>query len=142
MENIHNQQLALGHPIPTRPSSRQDHASPPPDSPPPFPLSPTPTNDSEPDLSFTPNDPANPRNWPAWRKWSIIVAITLIDLMVSWGASGYSPAEAEMGKIFDVGAEVGTSGLSLYALGLALGPMALAPLSEVCRDSGLEEVFD
>ncbi|EPE30569.1 MFS general substrate transporter [Glarea lozoyensis ATCC 20868] len=130
MEVRHNQQLSLSHPILTRPSSRQDHASPPPDSPPRFPLSPTPTNDSEPELSFASGDPANPRNWPAWRKWSIIIAITLVDLTVSWGASGYSPAETEMEQIFGVGAEVGTLGLSLYVLGLALGPMTLAPLSE------------
>ncbi|EHK98228.1 putative Uncharacterized transporter C36.03c [Glarea lozoyensis 74030] len=52
------------------------------------------------------------------------------NLTVSWGASGYSPAETEMEQIFGVGAEVGTLGLSLYVLGLALGPMTLAPLSE------------
>lgn len=38
----------------------------------------------------------------------------------------------EMEKTFGVSAEVGTLGLSLYVLGLALGPMGLAPLSEVC----------
>lgn len=53
-------------------------------------------------------DPANPRNCPEWRKWSIVAAITLIDLTVSWGASGYSPAEKEMKKIFGVSAEVRT----------------------------------
>ncbi|KAE8448794.1 hypothetical protein EG329_008796 [Mollisiaceae sp. DMI_Dod_QoI] len=36
----------------------------------------------------------------------------------------------EMEKMFGVSAEVGTLGLSLYVLGLALGPMTLAPLSE------------
>lgn len=35
--------------------------------------------------------------------------------------------EEEMG----VSAEVGVLGLSLYVLGLAMGPMTLAPLSEV-----------
>jgi len=61
----------------------------------------------------------------------MVVAITLIDLSVSWAASGYSPAEREMEEFFGVGSEVGTLGLSLYVLGLALGPMTLAPLSEV-----------
>ena len=37
----------------------------------------------------------------------------------------------EMEKIFGVSAEAGTLGLSLYVLRLALGPMTLAPLSEV-----------
>ena len=117
-----------------RPSSRQDHNLPTqqsPDTPPPSGISPSFTNSPEPELKFVPGDPANPRNWPLWRKWSIILAITLIDLTVSWAASGYSPAETEMERIFGVGAEVGTLGLSLYVLGLALGPMTLAPLSEV-----------
>ncbi|KAF8848825.1 hypothetical protein BDZ45DRAFT_718491 [Acephala macrosclerotiorum] len=53
-----------------------------------------------------------------------------MNLTVSWGTSGYSPAEMEMEKIFGVSAEVGTLGLSIYVLGLALGPMTLMPLSE------------
>jgi MFS family permease len=35
-----------------------------------------------------------------------------------------------MEALFGVSAEVGTLGLSLYVLGLAIGPMSLAPLSE------------
>lgn len=81
-------------------------------------------------VAFKEGDPANPRNFPAWRKWSIVSAITLIDLTVSWGASGFSPASADFEKDFDIGGELGTLGLSLYVLGLALGPMTLAPLSE------------
>lgn len=82
--------------------------------------------------SFSPDDPENPQNWSPWHKWRIVLAITLVDLSVSWAASGYSPAEKDMEMIFGVSAEVGTLGLSLYVLGLALGPMTLAPLSEVC----------
>lgn len=90
-------------------------------------ISPT---ESESEPVFEHDDPENPRNWSEWRKWSIVFAITLIDLSVSWGASGYSPAETEMEELFGVSAEVGTLGLSLYVLGLSLGPMSLAPLSE------------
>ncbi|CAJ2505244.1 Uu.00g126380.m01.CDS01 [Anthostomella pinea] len=76
------------------------------------------------------NDPSNPRNWPSWRKWLIVAAITPIDLSVSWGASGFSPAAASFRADFDVSETVATLGLSLYILGLAFGPMTLAPLSE------------
>ncbi|KAJ5037947.1 uncharacterized protein L3040_006823 [Drepanopeziza brunnea f. sp. 'multigermtubi'] len=97
-------------------------------------LSPSPSNTSPSEPShepqFAPGHPSNPRNWPSWRKWSIVFAITLVDLSVSWGASGYAPAEKQMQAEFGVSAEVGTLGLSLYILGLALGPMTLAPLSE------------
>ncbi|KAM0312368.1 hypothetical protein ACHAO8_006370 [Botrytis cinerea] len=81
-------------------------------------------------LTFRPDEPSDPRNFSFWRKWSIVGSITLIDLTVSWGASGYSPAEEKLIQFFNVSSEVGVLGLSLYILGLALGPMTLAPLSE------------
>lgn len=57
--------------------------------------------------------------------------IILIDLSVSFAASGYSPATKNFEMDMGVSSEVGVLGLSLYVLGLALGPMTLAPLSEV-----------
>ena len=80
---------------------------------------------------FPPGSPLNPRNWPSWRKWLIVAAITPTDLSVSWAASGFSPAEGNFADEFGVGEEVARLGLSLYVLGIALGPMFLAPLSEV-----------
>ena len=81
-------------------------------------------------VTFPPGDPTNPRNWPTWRRWSIVIVITLIDLTVSFTASGFSPAAKKFAKDFGVSGEVGTLGLSLCVLGFALGPMTLAPLSE------------
>lgn len=80
-------------------------------------------------LSLRPED--DPRNWPSWKKWLVVASITFVDLTVSWGASGYSPAAGKFAKAFHVSGEVGTLGLSIYVAGLALGPMSLAPLSEV-----------
>ncbi|KAG8529727.1 uncharacterized protein KY384_005208 [Bacidia gigantensis] len=81
-------------------------------------------------VTFPPGDESNPRNWPLWRKWSIVAVIIPIDLTVSWGASGFSPGVEKFEKDFGVGSEIGTLGLSIYVLGLAFGPMTLAPLSE------------
>lgn len=81
-------------------------------------------------ITFLPNDPKDPRNFPIWRKWSIVASITLVDLTVSFGASGHSPATTKLVEDFGVSSELGTLGLSLYVLGLALGPMSLGPLSE------------
>ncbi|XXH01857.1 hypothetical protein Hte_008219 [Hypoxylon texense] len=81
-------------------------------------------------IRFAADDAENPRNWPSWRKWIIVAAITPIDLSVSWGASGFSPASSSFRDEFNVSETVATLGLSLYILGLALGPMSLAPLSE------------
>lgn len=82
-------------------------------------------------VNFPPGDSANPRNWPLWRKWSIIAVIFLVDISVSFAASGFSPATKSFAEDFDVSTEVATLGLSLFILGLAIGPMTLAPLSEV-----------
>ncbi|KAK7518335.1 major facilitator superfamily domain-containing protein [Phyllosticta citriasiana] len=79
---------------------------------------------------FAPDDPEDPRNWPRWKKWLMIGPILLIDLSVSWAASGYSPASHKFAEDMGVSSEVATLGLSLYVLGLAFGPMSLAPLSE------------
>lgn len=79
---------------------------------------------------FAPGDPDNPRNWPSWKKWLTVAVITPIDLSVSWGASGFSPAAASFRADFGISETVAVLGLSLYILGLAFGPMSLAPLSE------------
>lgn len=82
-------------------------------------------------VTFPPGDPEDPRNWSRARKYAIIGSILLVDLTVSWGASGFSPASTKFSKDFHVSTEVATLGLSTYVGGLALGPMTLAPLSEV-----------
>jgi hypothetical protein len=69
-------------------------------------------------VTFGPNDPDDPRNWPKLRKWLMIAAIIPIDLSVSWGASGFSPAAGDFAKDVGVSPHVATLGLSLYVLGL------------------------
>ncbi|KAK0650442.1 Efflux pump FUB11 [Lasiodiplodia hormozganensis] len=81
-------------------------------------------------VHFAPGDPEDPRNWPRWKKWLMIGPILIIDLSVSWGASGFSPASKKFAEDWGLSPEAGTLGLSLYVLGLAFGPMTLAPLSE------------
>lgn len=61
----------------------------------------------------------------------MIGPILIIDLSVSWGASGFSPASKKFADDFGLPSGLGTLGLSAYVLGLAFGPMTLAPLSEV-----------
>ncbi len=90
---------------------------------------------------FPPGSPLNPRNWPPWRKWLLIIAITPIDLSVSWGASGFSPAEGKFAEEFGISDETARLGLSLYVLGIALGPMFMAPLSEVFGRNGICEAY-
>lgn len=81
-------------------------------------------------IAFGPHDDDDPRNWTPLRKWLMVAAIIPIDLSVSWGASGFSPAAADFANDMHVSHQVATLGLSMYVLGLAFGPMSLAPLSE------------
>jgi MFS family permease len=81
-------------------------------------------------VAFSPNDPEDPRQWSRLRKWLMVAAIIPIDLSVSWAASGFSPVAGDFADEVGVPAHVATLGLSLYVLGLAFGPMTLAPLSE------------
>ncbi|PVH94066.1 MFS multidrug transporter-like protein [Periconia macrospinosa] len=87
-------------------------------------------DDDETPSSFRPGDKDDPRNWPNLHKWLMVAAILPIDLSVSWGASGFSPCMSDFAKDMGVSRQVATLGLSLYVLGLAFGPMTLAPLSE------------
>ena len=80
--------------------------------------------------SFPPGDPADPRNWSAARKWSVILVLLPIDMSVSWAASGFSPASEDFIYEFEVPTSTAILGLSLFVLGQALGPLCLAPLSE------------
>jgi hypothetical protein len=74
--------------------------------------------------------PGDPRNWPAWRKWSIILPITIANFTVIWNVSGYTTAQMTFEEQWGTSAEVAVYPLTLYVLGLAVGPVVLAPLSE------------
>lgn len=67
---------------------------------------------------------------PSWRKLLAWLPIIPVDLCVSFGASGFSPATTKFATAFDVSSEVAILGLSTYTAALALGPMLNAPISE------------
>ncbi len=62
--------------------------------------------------------------------FAVVASIIPIDLSVSWGASGFSPIASDFARDIGVSPHTATLGLSMYVLGLAFGPMSLAPLSE------------
>nr|POF04072.1 putative prephenate dehydrogenase [nadp(+)] [Quercus suber] len=67
---------------------------------------------------------------PTWKKYCAWIPLIPLDLCVSIGASGFSPATTKFAEAFDVSTTVAILGLSMYTLALALGPMINAPLSE------------
>lgn len=77
------------------------------------------------------SDPRFPRNLPVWRKWVIVCITSSTALCVTCTSSLYTSTYDQIQKEFSCSRIVATLGLSLFILGLGLGPMLLAPLSEL-----------
>ncbi|KAI9690933.1 MAG: hypothetical protein M1822_008553 [Bathelium mastoideum] len=77
-----------------------------------------------------PNDPANPKTWSLGLRIYHTLLPALYGFSVSIGTSIYSPGVFDVEAKFGVSESVALLGLSLFALGLALGPVIGAPISE------------
>ncbi|KAJ2896662.1 major facilitator superfamily transporter multidrug resistance [Zalerion maritima] len=78
------------------------------------------------------DDPKMPLNFPKFRKWLIVSFLSLITFVTPFASSILAPGITTMSK------EFGTSNLtyasmpvSIFLLGYAVGPLFLAPLSEL-----------
>ncbi|CAK4032503.1 MFS-type transporter [Lecanosticta acicola] len=83
-------------------------------------------------VTFTPGDPGNPKNWSKAYKWwcTMVVAITCFAVAFNSGvitADFIGPADT-----FGSSREVSLLAITFFVLGFGLGPMAFAPLSEIC----------
>lgn len=85
-----------------------------------------------------PNDPDNPRNFSLLRRTFSTVTIILLAFVSTFGAAIYSAGIYGVEHDFGVSEEVAILPLSLYTLGLAIGPMIGAPL---CETLGRKVVF-
>ncbi|OOF92181.1 hypothetical protein ASPCADRAFT_210589 [Aspergillus carbonarius ITEM 5010] len=82
-------------------------------------------------VTWIPNDPRNPMNFPAWRKWLYTLTVAWATLAVSMVSSAYTGGVEQIMESFHVGSEVATLGVSLFVLGFAIGPLFWAPMSEL-----------
>lgn len=74
----------------------------------------------------------NPHHWPASQKWSIVVLNTTNLFLMNLSVTVVAPALDVISR--DLGMDAGFEGplvMSTYMLTLALGPLLLAPLSEL-----------
>ncbi|KAG8170129.1 hypothetical protein KVR01_000874 [Diaporthe batatas] len=74
-------------------------------------------------------DPWNPRSMGLARKWAIVGLTSLGSFCVTCASSVYTSTYAQMDAEFGCSRLVATLGLSMFVLGIALGPM-WSPLSE------------
>ncbi|KAJ5436872.1 Major facilitator superfamily domain general substrate transporter [Penicillium cf. griseofulvum] len=78
------------------------------------------------------DDPNNPQNFPANKKWALLSLISVMTLISPLASSMFSPAVSYVGAEFRVTDQTILSlSISIYVLGYAFGPILLAPLSEV-----------
>lgn len=81
-------------------------------------------------VEFKENDSENPMNWPSWKKWMIIIIISITSTMVTCTSSVVSTAYQGIERDLGISHEVAILGLSLFVLGLGFGPIFLGPFSE------------
>lgn len=85
-----------------------------------------------------PDDPKNPMNWPLRRVVVVITIISIITFLSSLASSVLAPGILQVLDDFhSQNLELGSFVISVYVIGYALGPLIIAPLSEVYGRSPL-----
>lgn len=94
------------------------------------------TNASRPssfEVDFTADDPEDPRNWPLWYRGMILGFVSYSTWTVVLYSTSYTSSMPGMMKEFNEPSEtVATLGVTTYMIGLSIGSLVLAPLSEIC----------
>lgn len=84
------------------------------------------------EVDFGPDDPEDPRNWPLWYRGMLIGAVSYSTWTVVLYSTSYTSSMPGMMKEFNETSEpITTLGVTTYLLGLAVGSLILAPLSEI-----------
>lgn len=78
------------------------------------------------------NDPENPYNWPNWQKYTNAGLISLVTFVTPLASSIFAPGVPDLMVDFkSSNTELAAFVVSVYVLGFAVGPLVLAPLSEM-----------
>ncbi|KAL2134410.1 hypothetical protein VTI74DRAFT_249 [Chaetomium olivicolor] len=78
------------------------------------------------------DDPEMPLNFPARKKWLIVGLLSAITLLTPFASSILAPGIGSLNREFgNTNSVIGTMTVSIYLLGYVIGPLFLAPLSEL-----------
>lgn len=81
-------------------------------------------------VAFEPSDPANPQNWSlAYKSW-VVFLLAFLTLSLTFASSASSSANEGMKREFGCGDVVATASTGLFLVGMGIGAMPFAPLSE------------
>jgi multidrug resistance protein len=79
-----------------------------------------------------PDDPENPQNWTPRKKWGIIAALAAVTLITPLASSFFAPGVPQVLREFhETSNLMATFVVSVYILGFAIGPLIIAPMSEL-----------
>ncbi|KAL4770348.1 major facilitator superfamily domain-containing protein [Aspergillus nidulans var. acristatus] len=78
------------------------------------------------------DDPTNPRNWPEPKRWAHVVIISILALITNMAPTMCAPGITAIEADLHIGSTIAsTLAVTLYVLGIAIGPMFMSPLSEL-----------
>ncbi|KZP20080.1 MFS polyamine transporter [Athelia psychrophila] len=79
-----------------------------------------------------PDDPENPQNWTAKKKWAATLAVSAFTFITPVASSIVAPAAGQVAEELGITSAVAESLVfSVFILGFAIGPLFLGPLSEL-----------
>ncbi|EFW18822.1 conserved hypothetical protein [Coccidioides posadasii str. Silveira] len=79
-----------------------------------------------------PDDPQNPINWSSVRRWMTITIVSVVTFLNAFGSTVFAPSVPEVMHEFNIDSGALSSfTVSVFAIGWAVGPLVLPPLSEL-----------
>lgn len=82
-------------------------------------------------VTFVRDDPEDPVNWPKWKKVSVVMMLCVLAFCSVFGSSSYAPGQQQLERLYGINEIAASSGLTLYVLGFAFGPLIWGPMSEM-----------
>lgn len=83
------------------------------------------------EIDFADGEQGNPQNWPLWYKGLILIVMSYATTAVVLFSTSYTSAIPGMQKSFGISNSEGILGVTTYLIGMAVGSVILAPLSEM-----------
>jgi hypothetical protein len=79
-----------------------------------------------------PSDPHNPLNWPSLKKFTNLFVLSMMTFLTPLASSMFAPGVPQLMQEFNSSSTLlATFVVSVYVLGFAVGPLIVAPLSEL-----------
>jgi multidrug resistance protein len=82
-------------------------------------------------VTFTINDPENPKNFTKLRKWYCTMVVALTCFVVAFNSSVITANIEGVSEEFNVSEEVALLTITVFVIGFGVGPLAFAPCSEL-----------